>query len=113
LQLRWQQQELGAEEPHDGFIMTGAQADYARFASDLSGFDIRSHGETTNGVVELLVEWLQGKRGAASHASTPAIVTALPRFCEAKQEARRNFGNVWSRYVAVAVEVAERFLPSA
>jgi len=41
------------EEPHERFVMTGEQADYERIASDLKGFDIRSHGEEIEGVEQL------------------------------------------------------------
>jgi len=112
IQLRHSQVKSQHPEPHDFFIMTGVHADYGRFASDLRGYDIEPHGEETEALVSRLVEWLQTKRGAASNATKPDILQALPYFLEAKKKKVAAVGRVWKQLVVVATEIAEAHLPA-
>lgn len=112
MQLRYSQRDR--EEPHEWFVMTGAQVNYDQFVSDLKAFDVQSHRETTDGVVGLLVEWLQTKRATLTQATKPAILAALPHYEEAKQRAESQVGRVWSRLVAIAGDIAKTHVgPSA
>jgi hypothetical protein len=92
--------------PHDFFIMTGVHANYDKFASDLKGYDIESHDESPERAVELLVEWLQTKPGAASHATKPHILRALPLYVAAKKKRIDEVGSGWAGLIAVAASVA-------
>jgi hypothetical protein len=108
MQLRYSQRERGEARPHEWFVMVGRKTKDSRFISDLKGFDLRSHEETPEGAVELVVEWLQSKPNAYPKATKPAIMAALESYVRAKRAIHGEVGRLWPRLVEAAAKVAMR-----
>jgi hypothetical protein len=76
---------------HEWFALVPAGHDYARYVSDLSGFDLDAYDGKEESIVRLVMGWLLTRDESTSDLEPPDVINALPAFIEEQ----RRLAVVW------------------
>lgn len=91
---------------HDWLVLVPDGHGYARFASDLAGYDPHHHNETEESVVRTVTAWLWTLPTAVQANRPDVVCEALPEFTAARQQLDIEFGGSppWAAVYEAAVE---------
>jgi predicted phosphoadenosine phosphosulfate sulfurtransferase len=90
---------------HDWLILVPEGHAYARFVSDLAGFDPGKHNSSQESIVPVVMSWLWTRPDDAVTAMEPdQVLEALPRFEAAKEQLDTKWANKppWNLVIAEA-----------
>lgn len=91
---------------HEWLVLAPAGHSYARFVSDLSGFDPARHDGTVRGVVTQVLAWLRTRKLKTATPGPQQVLEALPQFEQALQILRSDWSPAdppWREVVLAAV----------
>ena len=71
---------------HEWFAIVYRGHDYSLYASDLVGFDLKSHDGTVETILPPYMAWLMTREEAAGDLTPSEVLLALPAFLQAKEE---------------------------
>ena len=102
----------GQRSQHDWFLLVPQGHLYARFISDLAGFDPARYSGTPESVVPRVVSWLCSRPNAAVVTTPLRVLAVLPQFRQAHGELQAQWQSEapWSEILRVAADVAGRGL---
>ncbi len=94
---------------HDWLVMVPTGHHYARYISDLAGFDAVTHDGTKRGLIMALMAWLATRVDAVGTLSPQQVLNGLPRFSREMRLLRRTWGQSppWADVVRAALGVAK------
>lgn len=97
-----------ASERHDWLVVVPKDAPYARFVSDLAGFDLTKYDGTPESLVRRVMSWLVTRPGAFQGVSPPAVIEKLQAFRKSKAELKFQWGDMipWKDLVGAATKHA-------
>jgi len=78
---------------HDWLLLVREGHQYAKFVSDLSGYDPKKHNGTVEGLVPLVMVWLATRPEAIAVPTPRRVLAALPKFQEEKAKLISEWGN--------------------
>ena len=89
---------------HDWLVLVPQGHAYARFISDLAGYDPVRHDGTVQSLVRGLMAWLATGPDAVSAPTAHDLLLALPGFIDRKDELKRQWGDEipWADIVLAA-----------
>ena len=93
------------ETKHEWMVMVPQGHTYARFISDLNGFDPARHDGTVRGVVTQVLSWLSERPMVSAWPEPRILLDALPRFEGAVHALRKQWEPAdppWREVVAAA-----------
>jgi hypothetical protein len=98
------------EEAHDWLILVPQGHQYARFISDLAGYDPKTHDGTVETLVRRVIVWLATRKDAVWIPDPANVLQALPEF----QARRRELTNRWGDEVPWAdlIRAARNCVPA-
>ena len=93
--------------------MVPAGHQYARYISDLAGFDAVTHDSTERGLIIALMTWLATRVDAVGTLSPQQVLNGLPRFSREMRSLRKTWGQwpPWGDVVLAALKVAKQLGP--
>ena len=71
---------------HDWLLLVPQDHQYAKFVSDLAGFDPKFHNGTVDMIVTRVMSWLKTRPDAVDTPDPPEVLAALPNFALEKGE---------------------------
>lgn len=95
-------------DKHDWLVMVPAGHQYARYISDLAGFDPVTHDGTERGLTVAIMRWLATREDAVLTPSPQQVLQGLPKFRREMRRLRRTWGALppWADVVLAALTVA-------
>jgi hypothetical protein len=105
---RFAAKELGCD--HDWLVLVPEGHSYARFISDLAGYDPKTHNATVETLIPKVTSWLATRPDATQSINPSIVLNALPSFTlETSNLKQQWLGEVpWADTVLAAKNVAER-----
>ena len=94
---------------HDWLVLVPKQHAYARFVSDLAGFDVPGYDGSVQSLTEKVVAWLVTRPDAVRALTPKDVLDALPTFVKQKESLKEKWGagNVpWADIVIAALNTA-------
>lgn len=93
--------------PHDWFVLVPANAPYARFVSDLAGFDLEPYDGNEESIVSRVMSWLMTRSQALSDVKPSDVLGKLQTFRKKKAELKTEWGQIpWRLLVHTATQTA-------
>jgi len=105
--------EPDANAKHDWLMLVPEEHPYARFISDLAGFDASRYDGRVETLVPKVVSWLASRRDAVRTPRPRKVLEALPTFAAQRRALNEDWGadNVpWGDTILTARQVAEQLL---
>jgi hypothetical protein len=101
-----------SSDRHDWLLLVPEQHAYAKFLSDLGGFDPLRYDGRTEQVVPPVMSWLATRPDTLRAPTPKAVLATLPQFHEAKLRLQEEWqGDVpWADLVLAALEIARPLL---
>jgi hypothetical protein len=97
---------------HEWFVLVPADAPYARFVSDLTGFDLERYDGKESSIVPRVMAWLLTYPQALPDVKPSDVLTRLPSFRKRKAELKTEWGQIpWKLLVGTATKVAADAAP--
>lgn len=92
--------------PHDWLVLVPEDAPYARFLSDLQGFDLTKYDGKPETLVKRVMGWLYTRQGVVPGVKPTQVIQALPEFQKAKTDLKSEWSDLipWSMLVETAVK---------
>jgi len=92
---------------HDWLLLVREGHQYAKFVSDLAGFDPRQHDGTVKVLVPLVMVWLATRPEAIAVPTPRRVLAALPQFQEEKAKLIAEWGKEvpWADLILAARKV--------
>jgi len=92
---------------HDWLLLVREGHQYAKFVSDLSGYDPKRHNGTVEALVPMVMAWLATRPDAIAVPTPRRVLAALPRFREKKAKLIAEWGKdvPWADLVLAARKV--------
>ena len=91
--------------PHDWLVLVPQSAPYARFISDLAGFDFPPYDGTELSLVQQVMTWLLLHREALPGLSPAEVIARLAAFRDHKAKLKAEWGHIpWKWLVDSAVK---------
>lgn len=91
--------------PHDWLVLVPSSAPYARFVSDLAGFDLPPYDGTELSLVQQVMQWLLIHPEAVRGLPPTEVTKRLAHFREEKAKLKAQWGQIpWRLLVQAAVE---------
>lgn len=97
---------------HDWFVLVPSDAPYARFVSDLTGFDLEQYDGKEEAIVRRVMAWLMTRPEALSAVAPSDVLDRLHIYRERKACLKAEWGSrpgqiPWRFLVETAIQVAE------
>ncbi len=80
------------ENSHDWLILVPQGHGYLQFASDLGGFDLKTHNGSVEQVVRRIIGWLATRKDAVWIPDPEQVIEALPNFQQRKAALLQQWG---------------------
>lgn len=95
------------DDRHDWLLLVEEGHQYAKFVSDLAGFDPKKHNRTTDTVIPIVMSWLATRPEAIEVPNPQQVLAALPLFQKRKAKLTEEWGNEvpWADLILAAREV--------
>jgi hypothetical protein len=94
----------GQAAPHDWLVLVPTTAPYARFVSDLAGFDLPPYDGTEQSLIQQVMAWLMIHPEAVLALPPDEVLKRLGAFREAKAKLKAQWGDTpWRLLVEAAV----------
>jgi hypothetical protein len=92
---------------HDWLVLVPEGHSYARFVSDLAGYDPARHDGTPATLVPKVMSWLATRPDAFEMPAPQVVLRALPRFREEKRNLLARWGSSppWADVVIAGIEI--------
>jgi hypothetical protein len=92
---------------HDWLVLVPEGHSYARFVSDLAGYDPARHDGTPATLVPKVMSWLATRSDAVVMPTPQAVLEALPWFSDEKGNLLERWGGSppWSDVVSTGMEI--------
>jgi hypothetical protein len=92
---------------HDWLVLVPQGHNYAKFVSDLAGFDPQQYDGSVANLVRQVMMWLATRPDAVKAPTPKDVLDALPRFMAKKQDLRGQWGDQvpWADVVLAAQSV--------
>ncbi len=87
---------------HDWLVIVPAGHGYARYISDLAGFDPVTHDSTEPSLIAALMSWLATRVDAVDTLSPRQVLMGLPLFRREMRSLRETWGQ-WPPWVDVVL----------
>lgn len=89
---------------HDWLVLVPDDHAYAKFVSDLAGFDPGKHDGSQKSIVQAVMSWLWTRDDAVSAMRPSQVLEALPRFETSKRQLELEWGKraPWDQVIAAA-----------
>jgi len=102
----------GKAEQHDWLVLVPDGHQYAKFVSDLAGFDPERYDGRAESVVPKVVAWLAMRLDAVSTLTPRQVLDALPAFREKKAALQQEWvGHApWADLVLAAIDISQSLL---
>jgi len=84
-------QGRGGPDPHDWMVMVPEVHQYARFVSDLAGFDLIKHAGSVESVTAKVITWLATRPDAIATPTPRQVSAAFPEFLGAAQRLKEEW----------------------
>ncbi len=93
---------------HDWLALVPEGHQYAKFVSDLAGFDPLQYDGRADSVVPAVMSWLATRPDAVRTPSPKSVLDALPKFTAKKSELREEWNDniPWADLVLAALDAA-------
>jgi hypothetical protein len=96
---------------HDWMVLVPTHAPYARFVSDLAGFDLLPYDGKEESIVREVMKWLMTHSEALSSINPSQVIARLAAFREKKAKLKAEWGQIpWDLLVAAASSVVKEGL---
>jgi hypothetical protein len=97
-------------DKHDWLVLVRDGHQYAKYISDLGGFDLKTHDGTVKNLVPKVVAWLVTRPEAIPLATPQRVFEALPRFQKKKAKLKLEWGQElpWADLVLAAQQSVPR-----
>jgi hypothetical protein len=97
------------KKQHDWLVLVPKNAPYAKFVSDLAGYDPPTYDGTPQTLIPAVMAWLATRPGGVNGATPPEVVEKLEKFRTAKAALSATWSaNIpWPDLVRTAAEVAQ------
>jgi len=95
------------KDRHDWLLLVREGHQYAKFVSDLAGYDPKKHDGTAEALVRLVMVWLATRPEATAVPTPRRVLAALPQFREEKAKLTEEWGDEvpWADLVLAARKV--------
>ncbi len=93
---------------HDWLALVPEEHQYARYISDLAGFDPKRHDGSVKSIVQAVMAWLKTRGDTIRTPSPPKVLSAFPNFHAQKRVLTEEWGNEipWLDIVLAARDTA-------
>jgi len=96
-------------QPHDWLVLVPSSATYARFISDLAGYDPQHYDGKGESLVRCVTAWLLPQPGAIPGIKPTLILGKLEKFRKEKNTLRAEYAEIpWHLLVEMATQTAPR-----
>lgn len=95
---------------HDWLVLVPNGNVYARFVSDLAGYDPKQIDEKIDAVIPAVMSWLMTREDAVPSPYPQKVLSSLPDFVAARETLRKKWlgQEPWSRVVTEAISVGQK-----
>ena len=99
-----------AADKHDWLVLVPRGHEYARYISDLAGFDPVPHDSSERGLVLAIMTWLATRVDSVGSLTPRQVQKGLPEFRRAMRSLRKTWGSwpPWADVVLAALQVAKK-----
>jgi hypothetical protein len=105
----FRRQKDGSEQ-HDWLVLVPESAPYARYISDLAGYDLKPYDGKVESIVRSVMAWLMTQPGAIPGLSPSPVIANLEKFRKAKIKLKAEWNEIpWPLLIRLAVENAPEF----
>jgi hypothetical protein len=97
-------------DQHDWLVLVPQSHPYARYVSDLAGFDPKKYDGSERSLISALVAWLATRADAVETLSPSQVLRGLPQFRREMRKLRITWGEPpWADVVLAALKIAKQF----